>query len=402
MEFVGKGKKQATNSMHSNGNAIDIVINDVKTINLKFPKLYKHVGTRFGTSLNAEVFSRCGIMSQGAGCLKKKILQNSSIKLEKRLAILSAYIFTKGTFQCSTWSDLSPTAAKKFHGAIMSLYRYTIGMYHGNKQGIQNINDEDILYLHNVTNPYTMIRVARLSLWSRILCKAPKIVIDLCMDLAAIQVGWPAAVMADLKWISSSEKCAHLAEATFEDWAAEIKGNRKGFIGNIKKFSKLRYANTLIPPIEPNGGGPPSSSEQPLTFNCTLCNFESDTCQKLAIHKFKVHKVKSVWGNYLGDHVHCPICLKHFHTRERVLNHVRYRSEICRHNLVLRNRMWTDAEVSEFDADDAESLTSTQASGKRRHHAEAPVIRLVGPLLPILLQGNESNHHPLGVGHRYT
>ena len=248
MEFVGEGKKKATNSMHNSGNAIDIVINNVKTINFKFPKLYKHVGTRFGTSLNAEVFSRCGIMSQGAGSLQKKILQNSSIKLEKRLAILSAYIFTKGTFQCSTWSDLSPTAAKKFHGAIMSLYRRTIGMYHGNKKGIENINDEDILYQYNITNPGTMIRVARLSLWSRILCKAPKLVIDLCMDLASIKIGWPNAVQDDLMWLSGSAKYAMYAATTFKDWAAEIKGNRKGFIGNIKKFSKLRYANTLTPP----------------------------------------------------------------------------------------------------------------------------------------------------------
>ena len=46
VEFVGKGKKHATNSMHNNGNAIDIIIiNNVKTINLKFPKLYKYVGT---------------------------------------------------------------------------------------------------------------------------------------------------------------------------------------------------------------------------------------------------------------------------------------------------------------------------------------------------------------------
>ena len=53
VEFVGNGKKKATNSMHNNGNAIDIIINDVKTINLKFPKTYKHVGTRYGTNLNA-------------------------------------------------------------------------------------------------------------------------------------------------------------------------------------------------------------------------------------------------------------------------------------------------------------------------------------------------------------
>jgi len=287
---------------------------------------------------------------------------------------------------------------------LVGSFRGKVCMYHGNKKGIENINDEDILYQYNITNPSTMIRVARLSLWSRILCKAPKLVIDLCMDLASIKIGWPNAVQDDLKWLCGSAKYEKSAATTFEDWAAEIKGNRKGFINNFTKFSKLRYVNTLIPPGGPNGGGPPSYSEQPLTFKCnrTDCIFEADTSQKLAVHMFKVHQVKSIWKNYLGDHVHCPICLKHFHTRERVLKHVRYRSEICRHNLVLRNRMWTDAEVSEFDACEADGHKSTQASGKRRHHAEAPVIRLVGPLQPILLQGNDSNHHPMGVGHRYT
>ena len=71
LEIVGKGKSTAAKSMHDNGNAIDIVINSSKTINLKFPKLYKHVGTRCGANLNAEVFARCAIMTQGAGASQK-------------------------------------------------------------------------------------------------------------------------------------------------------------------------------------------------------------------------------------------------------------------------------------------------------------------------------------------
>ena len=87
------------------------------------------------------------------------------------------------------------------------------------------------------------------------------------MDLASIQVGWPKAVQDDLRWLSGFAKYAISADATFEDWAAEIKGNRKGFISNVKEFSKLRYANTLIPLGGPKEGGQPSSSEQPHTFS---------------------------------------------------------------------------------------------------------------------------------------
>ena len=107
-------------------------MNSSKTINLNFPKLYKLVGTRFGMNLNPEVFARSAIMTQGANCLQKKILQNESIRLAKRVVFLSAYVFTKGTLQCCSWSELSPVASKRFHGSILGLYRRAIGMHHGN------------------------------------------------------------------------------------------------------------------------------------------------------------------------------------------------------------------------------------------------------------------------------
>ena len=120
----------------------------------------------------------------------------------------------------------------------------------------------------------------------------------------------------------------------------------------------------------------------------------------MALHKFKVHKVKSIWKNYLGDLLFCPICLKFFHTRERVLNHIRYRSEVCRHNLVLRDIKWIEQQILEFDSSDELAHKEAQATGKRRHHAGDPVLQLAGPLQPILLIGKASAHHPLGVGHR--
>ena len=101
----------------------------------------------------------------------------------------------------------------------MKLYRYTIGMYHGNKTGIENINDEDILFQYSITSPDTMIRVARLSLWSRILCKAPEVVKSLCFDMAKVNVGWPSAVYGDLKWACGANFFQAAVGRSFEDWA---------------------------------------------------------------------------------------------------------------------------------------------------------------------------------------
>ena len=68
----------------------------------------------------------------------------------------------------------------------------------------------------------------------------------------------------------------------------------------------------------------------------------------------------------------------------------------------MRNKTWTDEEIAEMDLEEIAGHKKSQATGKRRHHAEAPVVQLVGPLMPILLLGNNSSHHPLGLGHRYT
>ena len=120
----------------------------------------------------------------------------------------------------------------------------------------------------------------------------------------------------------------------------------------------------------------------------------------MALQKFKVHNVKSVWKNYLGDLLFCPVCLKYFHSRESVLNHIRYRSEVCRHNLVMRDIQWTEQQIQDFDSSDVSAHKEAQATGKRRHHAGAPVLQLAGPLQPILLIGRQSVHRPLGAGHR--
>ena len=141
--------------------------------------------------------------------------------------------------------------------------------------------------------------------------------------MAKANVGWPSAVHGDLKWASGATFFQAAVGRSFEDWAEYIGNNNKLFRGHIKKFSKLRYANSIIPPAGP---GTRSSSEQPVSFSCsqTGCPFKTATKQQLTVHMFKIHKIKLIWKNYLGDFIHFPICLKLFHSRERVLNHVRY------------------------------------------------------------------------------
>ena len=133
IDIRGKEKAKAVGQIESCGRSLAVEINDYRRVKLLFPRAYKHVGTRWGINLNAEVATRCSMMVKGAVPLRSAVLNNMGVNLSRRLSILGMYILTKGTFQCSTWTDLSPFAVNKFHSIILCLYRHTIGCKHGKK-----------------------------------------------------------------------------------------------------------------------------------------------------------------------------------------------------------------------------------------------------------------------------
>ena len=120
--------------------------------------------------------------------------------------------------------------------------------------------------------------------------------------------------------------------------------------------------------------------------------------QQLALHKLRAHKQKDPIRLCVPVTL-CLVCSREFHTRERMFNHVKYKSSVCRNNLLIRGPL-----ISEEKADSLDQAVSTnvqlQCSGHRRHHVLEPSCRLQGPLHRVLLVGESlSDHHPLGRGH---
>jgi hypothetical protein len=116
---------------------------------------------------------------------------------------------------------------------------------------------------------------------------------------------------------------------------------------------------------------------------------------------FKAHGSRNPLCVYVSS-THCCVCLKEFHTRERALNHVRYRSATCRANLLLRGPVITVDEANALDESMRVHNRALSKEGKRRHTASKPAVQLCGPLLPIVTSGEVRGHyHPLGRGHSY-
>ena len=177
-----------------------------------------------------------------------------------------------------------------------------------------------------------------------------------------------------------------------------MRENCKSSRKNVKAFAKQRYANV---DGEANGAKmkPLNGIGDAHELRCTQCEYTCMTVQQLNLHLFKAHGIKNQWKLYVGDYVHCPVCLKLFWTRERVLNHVRYRSKVCRGNLVLRGPKYTSEEIDAMDREDTALNIALQSKGKRRHYVENPTVQLCGPIAPIMLLSKESTHHRMGFGH---
>ena len=88
-----------------------------------------------------------------------------------------------------------------------------------------------------------------------------------------------------------------------------------------------------------------------------------------------VHSIHRVINDVL-----CPVCMLNFHKCTRLLSHLRYRSHVCRSNLLLFSPIISEEETRLLEEDERAYNRSLYAKGIRSHAAQLLVFRLVGPL----------------------
>ena len=67
------------------------------------------------------------------------------------------------------------------------------------------------------------------------------------------------------------------------------------------------------------------------SYPCQYCKLSFSTLQRCNLHMFKTHQ----WlhpAHFLFAGTTCPQCLVHFPSRNRFLEHLRYKSFYCYHN----------------------------------------------------------------------
>jgi len=398
--FAGPGKKAALRTLTKLGNVTRIECIDGSVKVLRWVQSYKHVGTR--SDIGEELSARCAVMRSAFASMRRHIFRNPSIVIRNKLIILQVYIMTKGTFQCSVWPEMSTSLMKRFSACIMSMYREVTGNTYDKSNLKPMLSDIDMLYEHNLISPTTILRFARLSLLCRLCVKAPEFLFSMIEAIAQFKGSWTSTVLGDLRWLAVSSHFCGCMTFTLAQWCERISDNPKCFRRHLNEFVLLRIAN--IPDTSDKSAA--ACLATPTFHCCDVCSSDDTkftTFQRLCLHMFKKHGYKNIWRRYVYMHTHCPVCLKRFWSRERLINHLRYRSKICRYNIQMRGFQCTEEQACEIDLLELENHSRLQKCGKRRHAAKEPVIRLHGPLLQVILPDTvrASTHHALGYGHNH-
>ena len=135
-------------------------------------------------------------------------------------------------------------------------------------------------------------------------------------------------------------------------------------------------------PLETVSKPNPRNNITPTTYSCPECGISKPSFQQLQLHLFSSHKIRNPLGMYINN-THCTICLKEFHTRECLLNHLRYRAPACRTVLLMKGPIISREEADIAARGEAAQNRKLYANAKKRYHKDKPCVQLLGPL-PLL------------------
>jgi hypothetical protein len=126
-----------------------------------------------------------------------------------------------------------------------------------------------------------------------------------------------------LRWLSAGSFWGGSPVVDFTTLYDSVASCPRSFSRRVKEYCQKPFANLA-------GEVPKKPCLQHLgsIIDCQTCGLGFGSLQQPNLHMFKAHGVRNPLRVYVST-THCCVCLKEFHTRERALNHVRYRSATC-------------------------------------------------------------------------
>ena len=131
--------------------------------------------------------------------------------------------------------------------------------------------------------------------------------------------------------------------------------------------------------------------EEGPKFECDICGHVEPTLHLINTHKFLKHGVKNPLNQYIHSTT-CPVCFVCFHTRPRILQHIKYRSKKCRDAIINRGPILTPEQANKMDKKCCSDVSQLYKRGRRRNFAEIPCLKQLKPHTPAHIFSHNPNN----------
>ena len=322
---------------------------------------YKHLGSIVcdSASLIPDIRRRIGEAYAAAKELRRQVYANPALSLKARRILFRSLVLSRLTHNVGAWAGLSKAEALAWQGGVLRIFKCLLTGAQAKHDA--HVSQTDICELVGLPSPAHLLALERLRLLGQ-LCRC-----HCAPTLALLEAGigarrcWLTDVCSDLRWAAGLLP-RHLPASWRTDLSIDIVFEwiqaAPRLYGRI--HAKLWAKAAVLP-----GASRGLISQEPAASQlapCPLCSFRAKNRTGLAAHLAHAHGLRSVTRRLAASST-CPSCLINFHTRTRVLQHLRRHSPCFQ---ALRHGGWglPESVAEELDKQELARWKVTRGRGR--------------------------------------
>jgi hypothetical protein len=330
-----------------------------------------------------------GSMKAALKPIAHKCFRDASVGTADKVLVVRSLLLSRGLFSSSTWAGLTSAESQRIHCNVMYAYRSATASHYCEAES--PVSDQHLLLQHGLIAPFTLVRLARLILFLRILQNANQFLIGLVFSARNGKRAWLKSVTLDLAWLASVDLMCEVpvfkasVHWSVQQWALSFRDNPKLAKRRIKELCSLPHANIL------DGVTAKVSQFSLGAWPCYECGDCLKSRQALAVHSFRKHGLRKAGRFFVERDAVCQACLLMFPTRRRCVEHINEKSPSCLNFLSKYFLPLTAEQVCALDDEDRVCEREARRSGISRARGVGTCVRLFGPTIM-----SSGVRHPIG------
>ena len=258
--------------------------------------------------------------------------------------------------------------------------------------GCEHRTDNEVIAELECLSPLSTVVYLRICILHRLLCKSNYTLLVILAEAYKKNDSWLRTVHEDLERLARVDsRLEEMRDSTVRQWVELIWGRPKAFMKLIKEVISREDVNKVAFWWPSAGNKSKNSSDKcsgselqcaPITtFECPNCSYVCGTPQAFSWHMYDKHHVRHRLRACIYSTV-CEVCLRDFHSRERVCTHITASSRIRGQHYREFGVPMGDKALERLESEAYEHTKGLAKRGRRRTFAGGkPPVRTYGPLL---------------------